>query len=128
MKIKLTAFFSLTLLPAIHKKVLTCKGLDAVVSLLAGDDMFLYKNAKFWYGRGKILVKKNYTPGVKKKSKKNQKLFFSFFFSFSDFFLKSPEFWYGRGKILVKKNYSPGVKKNLKKSKNFKKISFSNFF
>jgi hypothetical protein len=29
--------------------------------------LFLFfKNPEFWYGRGKILVKKNYTPGVQK--------------------------------------------------------------
>ena len=40
---------------------------------------FFFKNPEFWYGRDKIWVKKNYTPGVKKKfkkiSKKNQKNF-----------------------------------------------------
>ena len=43
---------------------------------------------EFWYGRGKILVKK-VTPPVCK--------------------MKSPEFWYGRGKILVKKKKTPSV-------------------
>ena len=74
---------------------------------------FFFKNPEFWYGRGKILVKKNYTPGkilVKmnytpgvKKIKKNSKNFnFSLFFC-SNFFFKNPEFWYGRTKIRVKK-------------------------
>ena len=72
---------------------------------------FFFKNPEFWYGRGKIRVKKNYTPGVKKKIKKIQIFFFSNFFSI--FFFKNPEFWYGRGKIRVKKNYTPGVKKKI---------------
>ena len=37
--------------------------------------LVFFKNPKFWYGRGKILVKKNYTPGVKKKIEK-----FKFYF------------------------------------------------
>ena len=40
---------------------------------------------EFWYGRGKILVKKKHTPAC-------------------------PEFWYGRGKILVKKVTPPVCK------------------
>ena len=67
---------------------------------------------EFWYGRGKIRVKKNYTPGVKKKSKKIKKNPF-FYFVF-----KNHEFWYGRGIIRVKKNYTPGVKKKIQQNLN----------
>ena len=50
-------------------QVITCKGHDAVVSLSAGDDIFnfFFFKTEFWYGRGKILVAKNYTLGCEKK-------------------------------------------------------------
>ena len=69
--------------------------------ILVKKNILLYvceiENPEFWYGHGKILVKRNYTPGVKK----NFKVFFS------NLFFKSPEFWYGHGKILVKKKHAP---------------------
>ena len=61
--------------------------------------------------RGKILVKKIYTLGCEKKSKKK----FNFFFKILlIFFFKNPEFWSRRCKILVKKNYTLGCEKKSK--------------
>ena len=55
---------------------------------------------KFWYGRAKIPVKKNYTLGYENKFLKIQKNFDFFFFKL---FFKVPKLWYGRAKISVKK-------------------------
>ena len=48
--------------------------------------IFFFKHPEFWYGRGKVPVKKNYIPGVKKNQKNSKKIskdyfFFQFFFS-----------------------------------------------
>jgi hypothetical protein len=56
---------------------------------------FLFKIPEFWYGSGKIPVKKNYIPGVKKKFKKK---FFLVFFSKFFFCSKSLNF----GMVAVK--------------------------
>ena len=73
------------------------------------NNPYNFKTPEFCYGRGKILVNKNYTPGVKKKIKKFQ--ISIFFFKFFQIFLfqKPWSEWNGRGKIPVKKNYTPGV-------------------
>ena len=79
-----TSFCTLVIIFAFDKwgkkKLWTCKGHDAVVSLSAGDDMrpdkafkfffnFFFKNPEFWSQKcAKIPVKKNYTLECKKKN------------------------------------------------------------
>ena len=47
---------------------------------------FFFENPEFWYGQGKILMKKNHTPVCE---------------------IENPEFWSYHCKILVKKKHTP---------------------
>ena len=91
---------------------------------------FFYKSPEFWYGRGKILVKKNYTPGVKKKFQnfflKISKKFF-FFFKFFEIFWNFFEiFFHTRTVILFHQNFTAmGPKFRTFKKKIEKEIIFS---
>ena len=113
------------------------------------------KNPEFWSHRGKILVKKNYTPEMKKKIKKNSN-FSLFLISFTKVLNFGPiavKFWWKKIALLMwkkkfqkKKNFKcfskvlnfgpiavkfwwkriPGVKKKIQKK--FKFFSFFKFF